>query len=91
MISPDVVARIAETARRLGYRHDMLTASLGASSTRLVGTPAPDLANPVFAPILAGVEAALAEHRYAALVAHPRRDANALELRESLVASRVSR
>jgi DNA-binding LacI/PurR family transcriptional regulator len=32
---------------------------------------APDLANSVFAPMLAGVEAALAEHRYAAIVAHP--------------------
>ena len=47
------------------------------------------LANPVFAPILAEVEAAQAEHRYAALVAHPRNDATALELMESLVARRA--
>ena len=43
MISPDVVARIAETAQRLGYRRDMLAASLRTSRTRLVGMLAPDL------------------------------------------------
>jgi LacI family transcriptional regulator len=89
VISPDVVARIAETAQRLGYRRDMLAASLRTSRTRLVGMLVPDLANPVFAPILAGVEAALAEHRYAVLVAHAPNDANALELLENLVARRA--
>ena len=50
MISPDVVARIAEAAQRLGYRRDMLAASLRTSRTRLVGMLVPNLANPVFAP-----------------------------------------
>jgi len=49
----------------------------------------PDLANPVFAPIIAGVEAALAERRYAVLVAHAGADASALELVEGLVARRA--
>ena len=89
MISPDVVARIAETAQRLGYRRDMLAASLRTSRTRLVGMLVPDLANPVFAPILTGVEAALAEHHYAVLVAHAPNDASALELLESSVARRA--
>jgi len=89
MISPDVVARVAGTAQSLGYRRDMLAASLRTSRTRLVGMLLPDLGNPVFAPILAGVEAALAEHRYAVLVAHAPNDANALELLESLVARRA--
>jgi len=89
MISPDVVARIAEAARCLGYRRDLLAASLRTSRTRLVGMLVPDLANPVFAPILAGVEAALAERRYAVLVAHARSDEIGLDLVESLVARRV--
>jgi len=89
MISPDVVARIAEAASRLGYRRDLLAASLRTSRTRLVGTLVPDLANPVFAPILAGVEAALAERRYAVLVAHARNDESGLELVDGLVARRV--
>ena len=49
---------------------------------------APDLANPVFAPIVAGVEAALAERQYAVLVAHARNDMRALELVEGLAARR---
>jgi len=89
LISPDVVARIAETARRLGYRRDLLAASLRTSRTHLVGMLVPDLANPVFAPIVAGVEAALAEHGYAVLVAHAGSDAIGLELVEGLVARRA--
>jgi hypothetical protein len=89
MISPDVVARVAGTAQSLGYRRDMLAASLRTSRTRLVGMLLPDLGNPVFAPILAGVEAALAEHRYAVLIAHAPNDASALELLESFVARRA--
>jgi LacI family transcriptional regulator len=89
LISPDVVARIAETAARLGYRRDLLAASLRNSRTRLVGMLVPDLANPVFAPILAGVEATMAERGYAVLVAHASGDAVALELVEGLVARRA--
>jgi LacI family transcriptional regulator len=89
LISPDVVARITETAARLGYRRDLLAASLRTSRTRLVGVLVPDFANPVFAPILAGVEAALAEHHYAMLVANAPGDASALELVEGLVARRA--
>jgi LacI family transcriptional regulator len=89
LISPDVVARITETAAGLGYRRDLLAASLRTSRTRLIGVLVPDLANPVFAPILAGVEGALAAHRYAVLVANAAGDASALELVESLVARRA--
>ena len=89
LISPDVVARITETAARLGYRRDLLAASLRTSRTRLVGVLLPDLANPVFAPILAGVEAALAQHRYALLIANASSDASALELVEGLIARRA--
>jgi LacI family transcriptional regulator len=89
MISPDVVDRIAEAARRLGYQRDLIAASLRTSRTRLVGMLVPDLANPVFAPIVAGVEAALAERQYAVLVAHARNDMRALELVEGLAARRA--
>jgi LacI family transcriptional regulator len=89
LISPDVVARIAEAAVRLGYRRDLIAASLRNSRTRLIGVLVPDLANPVFAPILAGIEAALAERRYAVLVANAPNDASALELVEGLVARRA--
>ena len=89
LISPDVVARVAETAARLGYRRDLLAASLRTSRTRLIGMLVPDLANPVFAPIVAGVEAVLAEHGYAVLLAHAHGDAKALDLVEGLAGRRA--
>jgi LacI family transcriptional regulator len=83
------VARIAEAASRLGYRRDLLAASLRNRQTRLIGVLVPDLGNPVFAPILAGIEAELAEHGYALLVANAPDDASALDLVEGLVARRA--
>lgn len=88
LISPDVVARVADAAARLGYRRDLLAASLRNSRTRLVGVLVPDLANPVFAPILAGTEAALAAHGYAVLVANAP-GGDALDLVNSLLARRA--
>lgn len=70
LISREVVARVQAEAQRLGYRRDVLAASLRTGRSRLVGVVLPDLANPVFAPILGGIEAALAGHGYAALLAN---------------------
>jgi len=91
LLSPDVTTRIVKIAAELGYRRDMLAASLRTSQTRLIGILVPDLANPVFAPILSGAEALLAEHDYGVLVANARSDAHlgALELLDRLVARRV--
>jgi LacI family transcriptional regulator len=70
LLSPEVAANIVEIAAQLGYRRDLLAASMRTNRTRLVGILVPDLANPVFAPILAGAEALLAEHGYSVLVAN---------------------
>src|SRR4051794_13808233 len=58
-ISTAVVARVLDAAARQGYRRDAVAASLRTGRTRLVGVVLPDLANPVFAPILSGIGAAL--------------------------------
>jgi LacI family transcriptional regulator len=89
-ISPDVVQRITEAAERLGYRRDLVAASLRNSRTRLVGVIVPDLGNPVFAPILAGIEEALAKQGYSVLIANA--DAGAdhgLQALEGLLARRA--
>ncbi len=70
LISDEVVARVQAEARRLGYRRDALAASLRTGRSRLVGVLLPDLANPVFAPILGGIEGELPSSGYSALVAH---------------------
>jgi LacI family transcriptional regulator len=90
LISPGVVARVTDVALRLGYRRDLLAAGLRNSRSRLVGVLVPDMANPVFAPILGGVEAALALAGYATLVAHARPgDAASMDLIDELVDRRA--
>jgi LacI family transcriptional regulator len=73
-ITPEVVARVAEAARALNYRRDLVAAGMRNSRTGLIGMLVPDIGNPVFAPILAGVEAALADAGYSVLVANARGD-----------------
>ena len=70
LLSGEVVNRILDIAARLGYRPDLLAASMRTNRTRLVGVLVPDLANPVFAPILAGAEAILTANGYGLLVAN---------------------
>ena len=70
LVAGDVALRIVETARRLGYRRDGLAASLRTGRTRLVGVVLPDISNPVFGPILRGVESGLAAAGYSALLAN---------------------
>lgn len=68
-ISAEVVERVQAEARRQGYRRDALAASLRTGRSRLVGVLVPDLANPVFAPILNGISARLSREGYSMLIA----------------------
>jgi LacI family transcriptional regulator, galactose operon repressor len=89
-ISPEVVQRVREEARRQGYRRDAIAASLRTGRSRLVGVVVPDLANPVFAPILGGISATLAREGYSILVADAGKDeADQIKIVEELLARRV--
>jgi LacI family transcriptional regulator len=68
-ISPDVVKRIQDEARRQGYRRDAIAASLRTGRSRLIGVVLPDLTNPVFGPIMAGISEVLTRERYSLIVA----------------------
>lgn len=89
-ISQEVVEKVRAEALRQGYRRDAIAASLRTGRSRLVGVVLPDLANPVFAPILDGVGAALAEQGYSMLVADGGADgARQVMIVEELIARRV--
>jgi LacI family transcriptional regulator len=89
-ISPEVVDRVQSEARRQGYRRDAIAASLRTGRSRLVGVVLPDLANPVFAPILCGIGAVLAKRGYSMLVADGNADqAGQNAVVEELIARRV--
>lgn len=90
LIGGDVRARVEDAALRLGYRRNAAAAALRTGRTRMVGVILPDIANPVFAPILAGVEAAIGRDGYSAVVANAGGSASrALEAARQLAARRV--
>lgn len=89
-ISSEVVEKVRTEAQRQGYRRDAIAASLRTGRSRLVGVVLPDLANPVFAPILDGIAACLAEEGYSMLVAEGGADeARQVAIVEELIARRV--
>jgi LacI family transcriptional regulator len=90
LVAEPVAARVLAEAARLGYRPDAAAAALRTGRSRLVGALVPGIANPVFAPILAGAEAVLAARGYALLVADPGDDpARAAALADGMASRRV--
>ena len=70
-IGEPVVRRILEAVERLGYLPDTVAASLRSGRSNMVGIIVPDIANPVFSPIISGLESVLSARGFALIVAHP--------------------
>jgi LacI family transcriptional regulator len=68
IVNPETVERVAEAARKLGYRPHPLARGLRTNRTMSVGVIIPDLENPLFGPIIAGVESVLVEEGYSVLI-----------------------
>ena len=60
LITPEVAEAILKASRRLDYRQNAAAYSLKTNRTRTVGVVLPDITNPIFPPIIRGVEDALA-------------------------------
>lgn len=90
LVAEAAAARVLAEAARLGYRPDAAAAALRTGRSRLIGALVPGIANPVFAPILAGAEAVLAGRGYALLVADPGDDpTRAVALADEMASRRV--
>jgi LacI family transcriptional regulator len=89
LVADELAERILAAAQDLGYRPDPLAAGLRTGRSHLVGIVVPDIANPVFAPILAGLQRALAEAGFAVLVANAPSAAEAAAVVDGLAAQRV--
>jgi LacI family transcriptional regulator, galactose operon repressor len=90
LISAEVAQRVREVAQQLGFRRDTLAAGLRTGRSGLIGVVLPDIANPLFSPILGGIEGPLADHEYSALVANAGDNARRqLEVVQQLMARRV--
>ena len=67
-VSEETRLKIERIAGELGYRPNMLAASLRTKQTNLVGIVVPDLSNPLFGPIVQGLEVELRKHGLMCLV-----------------------
>ena len=68
LVSEETAQRVLQAAARLGYRPNPVARSLRTRRSNSVGVLIPDLNNPLFPPIVRGVEDMLAGHGYVALI-----------------------
>ena len=67
-------AEIEAVARSLGYQPNFVAAALRTKRSNMVAIIVPDLANPLFAPIVKGLEQELRKHDMLALITQPPED-----------------
>jgi LacI family transcriptional regulator len=68
LVSEDTAQRVLAAAAELGYRADALARSLRTRRSHSVGVLIPDLNNPLFPPMIRGLEDRLAADGYVALL-----------------------
>lgn len=73
LIGSELLQRVETAARELGWRPNRAAAALSTGRSRTVGVLLPDITNPVFPPILRGIEDALDAEGYFALLANTAR------------------
>lgn len=74
LVRPETVERVRTTAAQLGYQVNPIARSLKTSRSQTVGVLIPDLTNPLFPPIVRGVEDVLTQHGYTAFIANTDND-----------------
>jgi LacI family transcriptional regulator len=68
LVREDTARRVLEAAETLGYRPNPVARSLRTRRSHTVGVLIPDLTNPLFPPIVRGIEDRLAAAGYVALI-----------------------
>ena len=65
-VNRTTVARVRRAAKQLGYTPNSIARGLRTSSSMTVGVVVPDLTNPIFPPMVRGIESTLAPRGYSA-------------------------
>jgi len=90
MVVPELVDKVLEAAKALGYKVDPIAKSLRTGRSRLIGVLIPDISNTLFAPILSGINDMLVDIGYSVIVAEVGNDVSKqLELADRLAAHRI--
>lgn len=74
LVNADTAERVLRAARELGYRPNPIARGLKTNRSASVGVVIPDLTNPLFPPIVRGIEDALAPEGYHALLVNTDHD-----------------
>jgi LacI family transcriptional regulator len=74
LVDSQTVERVLVAAKELGYRPNSLARGLKTNRTFTVGMLLPDLTNPLFPPIVRGIEDALGEADYTVILANTDND-----------------
>ena len=67
-VNSETLKRVQRSARELGYQPDVVARSLRTASTQTIGIIIPDLMNPIFPPLVRGIEHYLQPRGYSALI-----------------------
>lgn len=74
LVNAATARRVLAAARELGYTPNTMARGLRTSRSHTVGVLIPDLTNPLFPPIVRGIENALSARDYTALIANTDND-----------------
>jgi LacI family transcriptional regulator len=83
LVNDETVRRVQDAAKTLGYRPNPMARGLKTNRTYTIGVLIPDIQNPLFPPIIRGIDDRLASAGYTPLIANtdndPQRERNDVE------------
>jgi LacI family transcriptional regulator, galactose operon repressor len=89
LVGDEVAARVLQSAKLMGYRPNQSAVALRTRKSNTIGVVLPDITNPVFPPILRGIEEELRKARYVALVGDAQSDDDQYHVVQQMLARQV--
>jgi LacI family transcriptional regulator len=74
LVNPETAERVLQAAAQLGYRPNRIARGLKTSRSHTIGVLIPDITNPLFPPILRGIEDRLDQAGYTSLIVNTDND-----------------
>lgn len=70
MVTPELIARVDAAAKSLGYRRNRMAYGLKTGKSLMIGILVPDIMNPLFPPIIRGLQEVLTDAGYIVIEAN---------------------